>query len=300
MNKYLILFILFLVSIINVQAQELNIVVSVNSDRIQGTNKNVFNSMEKALYQFINGEQWSPSTTFAPNERIECNLVLTILEQTSDNTFKAELFVQSRRPVYNSSYVTTALNWRDTRVEFEYTENAPIEIVQSTINNNLVAVIAFYCNMILALDFDSFSLMGGSIFYRQAQTIATLAQSNSGWQGWSAFDDNKSKTSMVNAYYDESLKPFREFWYLYHRKGLDEMAANPDRARTTILNALPTLSEMKNTRGSEIIIQMFADSKLDELVSIAGKASKEEKKEIYDLLRKLYPTMSSQLEPLKK
>ncbi|MDR0413246.1 MAG: DUF4835 family protein [Dysgonamonadaceae bacterium] len=299
MNKRLSILVAFLALAIHVQAQELNAKVSVNSDRIQGTNRNVFTTMEKALNQFVNTTRWS-SSALSVNERIECTFSITILEQLSENNFRAELFVQSRRPVYNSSYSTSLLNFRDTKFDFEYLENAVIEMRQNTLGSNLEATIAFYANLILALDFDSFSPLGGSLFYRQAQNISSLAQSNMGWSGWSAFDDNKSKGSIINAWTDESLKPFRELLYTYHRKGLDEMAANPDRARTTLLNALPALKELRQVRSSEILLQMFGDAKLDEIVAIAEKANKEEKKELYDLLRNLYPTMSDRLEPLKK
>jgi hypothetical protein len=284
---------------IRLQAQELNATVSVNSDRIQGTNKNVYTSMQRSLNQFINGTQWS-TATFAPNERIDCTFSLTIMEQTTETSFKAELFIQARRPVYSSTYLTPLLNYRDQKLEFEYTENAPLEIVQTSITNNLVAVIVFYCNLILALDFDSFSPLGGSIFYRQALSVAMQAQSNSSWVGWSAFDDRKSRSSIINAYLDESVKPFREMWYTYHRKSLDEMAANPDRGRTTLLNAVPVLKDIRNVRNSEILLQMFSDCKLDEIVSVASKANAEEKKSVYDLLHSVFPASSMQLDPLKK
>ncbi|MDR3341072.1 MAG: DUF4835 family protein [Candidatus Symbiothrix sp.] len=299
MNKVVFLFLLLLVAVFKIEAQEFNAKVSVNSDRIQGTNRNVFTTMERSLNQFVNGTKWG-NATFATNEKIDCTISLTIAEQISDHNFKAELFIQARRPVYNSSYVTPILNYRDANVEFEYMENAPLEILQTAIDNNLVAIMAFYCNLMLALDFDSFSLSGGSSFYRQAQTIATQAQSNSNWKGWSAFDDNRSRTSIINAFLDESLKSYRELLYTYHRKGLDEMAANSDRARTTILNALPALKEMRTVRNSEIILQMFSDCKLDEIVAIAGKATAEEKKITYDLLRAVYPASTIQLESLKK
>jgi hypothetical protein len=136
------------------------------------------------------------------------------------------------------------------------------------------------------------------VFFRQAQSIASQAQSSS-WNGWSVFDDNRNKAAIINVFLDESMKPYRELWYTYHRKSLDEMAANPDRGRTTILNGLPTLKEIKKVRDSEIILQMFADCKLDEIVSIAGKASSEEKKETYNLLRNLFPSMTGQIETLK-
>lgn len=299
MRIYLYILIVLLVPRMQLQAQELNAVVNVNSDRIQSTNKSVFSALQLSLSQFINGTQWS-NATFAPNERIDCSFSLTIMEQPTETSFKAELYVQSRRPVFNSTYITSILNYRDTKVEFEYTENATLEIVQTSIDNNLTAIIAFYCNLILALDFDSFSPQGGSIFYRQALSIAMQAQSNTNWNGWSAFDDRKSRSSIINAYTDESVKPFRDMWYTYHRKSLDEMAANPDRGRTTLLSALSVLKDIRNVRNSEILLQMFSDCKLDEIVSVASKANEEEKKSTYDLLRSVFPTATTQLEPLKK
>lgn len=298
MNKLFYILFIFLFSCVTYSyAQELNARVTVNSDRIQATNKNVFVTLEKNLNDLINGTQWS-ATTFTTTERIECTFAITILEQ-NENIFKAELFVQSRRPVFNSSYSTSLLNYRDTNFEFEYMENDVIQFQENTLNSNLEAVIKFYASLILALDFDSFSPLGGSVFYREAQSIANMAQSQS-WGGWSSFEDNKYRGSIINAFLDETLAGYRQLWYTYHRKGLDEMAANADRGRITILNLLPTLKDIKGVRSSEIILQMFADSKLDEIVSIAEKANQEEKKEAYDLLRSVFPSMSTQLDPLKK
>jgi len=300
MRKYLYIILLLLLPGIRLQAQELNATVTVNSDRIQSTNKSIFNALQRGLTDLINNKKPWSSATFAQNERIDCTFLLTIMEQPTDNSFKAELFVQARRPVFNSTYITSIVNYRDTKVEFDYMEGAPLEYVETTIDNNLVAIIAFYCKFILAMDFDSFSPLGGSSFFRDALSIAMQAQANSAWTGWSSFDDRKSRTSIINAYLDESMKPYRELWYTYHRKSLDEMAANPDRGRTTLLNALPVLKEIKNVRNSDMLLQMFADCKLDEIVSIASKANDEEKSSLYDLLRSVFPAATTQLAPLKK
>jgi len=300
MRKHLYILILILVlPVIRLQAQELNATVTVNSDRIQSTNKSIFSTLQRTLTDLINNKQWS-TTTFAPNERIDCTFLLTIMEQPTDNSFKAELFVQARRPVYNSTYITSIVNYRDTKVEFDYTEGNPLVFVETSIDNSLTAIIAFYCKFILAMDFDSFSPLGGSSFFRDALSIAMQAQTNSAWTGWSAFDDRKSRTSIINYYLDESVKSFRQLWYTYHRKCLDEMAANPDRGRTTLLNALPVLKDIKNIRNSDMLLQMFADCKLDEIVSIASKANEEEKSSVYDLLRSVFPAATTQLAPLKK
>jgi hypothetical protein len=298
MRRLLFIFIL-LASCISIKAQELNATVRVNSDRIQTSNRNVFFTLEQALDVYINGANWSEGRfNLARNERIDCSFSITILEQDNNN-FKSELFIQARRPVYNSAYTTQLLNFRDVKFDFEYMEGAPVEY-STQIKDNLTATITFYCYLILALDFDSFSPQGGNAFFRAAQSLAMQAQSNSGWIGWSSFDDNRSKTSIISAYMDESLRSFREYWYTYHRKGLDEMPANPDRARTTILNGLPALKDVRNIRNSETILQMFADCKLEEIVALSSKANVEEKKSTYDLLRSLFPASSMQLEPLKK
>jgi hypothetical protein len=278
-------------------AQELNARITINSDRIQSTNKEIFNTLEKTLTDVINGTKWS-ATSFSIVEKIDCSFNIIILEQ-NDNLFKAELYVQSRRPVFNSSYTTTLLNFRDTYLDFEYRENDIIQIQEHTISSNLEAVLKFYANLILALDFDSFSPLGGSVFYRNAQSIANMAQSLS-WNGWSSFENNRYRGAIINVFLDEGMKSYRQLWYTYHRKGLDEMASNADRGRITLLEAIPALKDIKQVRSSEVILQMFADSKLDEIVSIAEKASKEEKKDTYDLLRNVFPSMTKQLEPLKK
>lgn len=278
-------------------AQELKAKVTVNSSKIQTTDRTIFETLERNVSELINGTQWS-SSKFSTNEKIDCTFTI-IVNSLEGNTFSTELSVQARRPVYNSSYVTTILNYRDVNLDFDYQENQIVEYVATNIDNNLVATIVFYCNLILALDFDSFSPLGGNSFFRVAQSIASQAQSSS-WKGWTTFGDNKSRSVIISAFLDESLKPLREYWYTYHRKGLDEMSANADRARITIVTGLPILKEARGVRNSEAVIQMFADSKLAEIVLIAGKCTSEEKKELYDLLRDTYPTASTQLEPLKK
>jgi hypothetical protein len=255
--------------------------------------------MQASITRLINETKWT-NAEFARIEKIDCSFALSITEQPTDNSFSAELFVQSRRPVYNSTYTTSTLNYRDRSVSFEYMENQPLEINLSGIDNNLVAIISFYCNLILAQDFDSFSPLGGGSCFRQAQNIAMQAQSNSAWSGWSAFDDNRSRSSIINAFLDESMKPLRELWYSYHRRCLDEMAANADRGRTTLLEALPALKDLRKVRNSEIVLQMFSDAKLDEIVLIAEKASQEERKNLYELLRTVFPGTTNKIEPLNK
>ena len=281
------------------QAQELNAKVTVNSSRIEGTNKDVFTTLQTQLNEFLNSRKWS-AATLSPIEKIECNFSIEVLTNPSGDHYQAALSVNARRPVYNSTYTTGLIYFRDTEFDFDYVENSPIEYIENSLSNNIVATIAFYSYLILGLDFNSYAPMGGSYFFRQAQNIAMQAQSNSSWTGWTPFSKTNNRHAIITAFTDESLSAFHELWYTYHRKGLDEMAANADRGRTNILNALPVLKQLDNVRSSTVMLQMFAEAKLDEIALICSKATSEQKREIYDLLYGIYPTMSSRLEPLKK
>ena len=281
------------------EAQELNARITINSDKIQSTNKQVFTTLQTALNEFVNNKKWTDAT-FAVNERIDCTMTLIINEVVSDNSFKGEIQVQARRPVYNSSYTTTILNYRDTDLSFDYTEFEPLEYTENTLSSNLIATVVYYIYTILGLDFDSFSPKGGSAFLQQAQQIVSLAQSQPSWTGWKAFENDRNRHALATALSDNTSDLFRDMWYNYHRKGLDEMAANPDRGRTTIIGLLPVLEQIKSARPTSPLLQMFADAKLDEVVLIYSKATTQEKQDGYKTLSNLYPALTTRMESLKK
>lgn len=279
-------------------SQELNARITVNSDKIQGTNKSVFTTLQTSLTEFVNNRKWTDAT-FAVNERIDCSMTIIVNEQ-NDNTFSAEIQVQSRRPVYNSSYTTTLFNFRDTQFDFEYVEFEQLEFTGTSLTSNLTATIVYYIYIILGLDFDSFSPLGGKAYFEQAQQIVNMAQSQGTWNGWKAFDGNQNRHALITALTDNTSENFRNMWYTYHRKGLDEMAANPDRGRTTIIETLPLLEEVYKTRPTSVILQVYADTKLDELMSIYSKATSQEKQSALKLLSNIFPTQTKRLEALKK
>ena len=278
-------------------AQELNARITVNGDKIANANKSVFTTLQNALTEFINNRKWTDAT-FAVNERIDCSMTIIVNEMV-ESSFKGEIQVQARRPVYNSSYTTTLLNFRDQQFDFEYMEGEPLEYQENMLTGNLTATVVFYIYIILGLDFDSFSPLGGTAYIQQAQQIVSLAQSQS-WSGWKAFDSNRNRHAVATALQDNASEAFRNLWYTYHRKGLDEMAANPDRGRTTIIEALPALQEVKKARPTSVLLQMFSDAKLDEIVLIYSKATTQEKQSGYKLLQEIYPTETTKLEALQK
>lgn len=281
------------------EAQELNARITINSDKIQSTNKQVFTTLQTALNDFVNNRKWTDAT-FAVNERIDCTMTLILTEMVSDNSYKGEIQIQARRPVYNSSYTTTLFNFRDTELTFDYTEFEPLEYTENTLNNNLIATVVYYIYTILGLDFDSFAPKGGSAFLQQAQQIVSLAQAQPSWTGWKAFENDRNRHALATALSDNTSDLFREMWYNYHRKGLDEMAANADRGRTTIIGLLPVLEQIKSARPTSPLVQLFADTKLDEIVLIYSKGTAQEKQEGYKMLSNLYPALTTRMESLKK
>lgn len=280
------------------EAQELNARITVNGEKVAVANKQIFTTLQNALTEFVNNRRWTDAT-FAVNEKIDCNMTI-IVNEMDEMTFKSEIQVQARRPVYNSSYTTTLLNFRDQELEFEYTEGEALDYNSNTLTNNLTATVVFYVYLILGLDFDSFALQGGNTYIQQAQQIVNLAQSEMGWTGWKAFDSNRNRHAVVTALQDNASEAFRQMWYTYHMKGLDEMAANADRGRTTIIEAISALQTVKQARPTSVLLQMFSDAKLDELIAIYSKATSQERQEGYKLLMDIYPAQSTRLEELKK
>lgn len=290
-------FLFVTITALQAQSSELNAEITINSTKIQEPNTQIFKTLETALREFVNNKKWT-GATFALNERIDCSFTI-ILNEMTNNQFKGEIQIQARRPVYNSAYTTTVFNFRDTQFDFEYTEFDPLEYAENSLDNNLTATIVYYIYIILGFDFDSFSPKGGTPFFQQAQQIVTLAQSNPNWTGWKAFDSDRNRHALATAVTENQGETFRQFWYDYHRKGLDEMAGNADRGRINIIEILPVLTEYKKARPNSVLLQLFSDSKLNEVVAIYSKATQQEKQEGYDMLSNLFPAQTSSLSKLR-
>ena len=278
-------------------SQELNCRVEINSDKIQGTNKQVFTTLQEAIMEYINNRKWS-NAQVAINERIECTIMITV-NTYADDHFACDIQVQSRRPVYNSSYSTTLFNFKDTKFEFDYREAEPLIFNENTMESNLTAVLNYYVYMILALDFDSFSPQGGSPFLELAGQVVAMGQSSMEL-GWKAFEDSRNRHALLSAFTDQNTAAFRQLWYNYHRKGLDEMALSVDKGRANITESLKMLKQIYDVAPMSVLLPLFKDSKLDELVNIYSKAKQTEKDEVYELLNGMYPTETTRLEKIKE
>lgn len=279
------------------RAQELNCTVEVNTDKIAGTDKNVFTTLQSAITEYMNNTQWG-NAQFLANERIECKLFLTV-NSYEGTTMKCDLQVQSLRPVYNSSYTTTLINFKDTNVEFDYQENEPLIYSENTMESNLTAILNFYAFLILAVDFDSFSPNGGDLYFEKANNVVTMAQS-SGESGWKAFEDNKNRSAVLSAFTDKATSSIRTLMYNYHRKGLDEMVLSPDKGKAVITESLGILKSIYDVAPMSVVLSMFKDAKLDELVNVYSKSNVSERQAVYELLYPLYPTEGQRLNQIKE
>ena len=278
------------------QAQEFRATVEVNSQQIEGTNKNVFETLKEALNTYMNETKFSDAT-FSPNEKIVCRLFFTI-EEYSEDRMKGDLQVQLSRPVYNSTYNTTLFNFRDQKIEFDYREGDPLIYNESMSENNLTAILDYYANLLLAIDFDSFSPLGGQRFYDRAQSIVQQQQS-SGEIGWRTFEDNKNRAAVLNSYTESNTSGIRTLLYNYHRKGLDEMVTSPDKGRAVITESLEEMKKIGENAPMSVAISIFRDAKLDELVNVYSKAPDTERTKAYDILQPLYPTEQQRLDKIK-
>ena len=288
--------ILLLSNIFYAHSQELNCTVEINSSQIEGTDKSVFTTLQESITEYFNTTKWT-NAQFSANEKIECRFFMTIKEYDEEK-FTGDIQVQLSRPVYNSNYTTTLLNFKDTKVEFTYQENEPLIFNENAMESNLTAILNFYAYMFLALDFDSFSPNGGQPYYDKAASIVQMAQS-SGEVGWKAFEDTKNRSAVLSAYTDGNTKGIRTLIYNYHRKGLDEMATSPDKGRAAITESLNEIKKIYDVAPMSVALSMFKDAKLDELVNVYSKAGSTEKDQVYELLKPIYPTESSRLNQIK-
>ena len=259
--------------------------VTVNHSQIQGTENSVFDNLQQTLEQFINERQWT-DLQFQENERIQCNLNITVSKYNRDeNKFECTALIQANRPVYNASYTTTLYNNRDANFHFEYAQFDQLNYNDETVDNQLTALAAYYAYLIIGIDLDSFSPLGGTDVLQRCMQLVNNAQ-DLGYPGWKSFEDSRNRFAIINDYLDEQMKPFRQLQYDYYRKGLDEMANNAERGRTEISTALEEqLKKAHDNKPLSLLPQIWTDYKKDELVNIyKGKGTQKEKQAVYDLL----------------
>lgn len=299
MRKWLLVMALFIPVALN--AQELRARVTINHNQIQGTDVSIFDDLQKNLEQFINNRQWT-NLNFKPIERIPCNFNITVTKyDNSSNTFTCKALIQANRPVYNSSYVTTLYNNTDNDFNFTYAQFDRLEYNDETISDQLTALFAYYAYLIIGMDLDSFSSLGGGDVLVKCTNLVNNAQ-NLNFTGWKSFDDDKNRFAIINSYMDEAMKPFRQFQYDYYRNGLDQMSTNAERGRTNVTSAIENdLKKCHEDSPMSLLPQIWTDYKRDELANIyKGKGTQKEKEAVSEILLNINASQATAWNKIKE
>ncbi len=299
--KTILLALLLLTTVAStVRAQELLAKITINHSQIQGTDASVFDNLQQTLEQFVNDRQWT-ALQFQKNERINCNFNITVTKyDPSTNLFTCNALIQANRPVYNSAYTTTLYNNKDNDFNFEFAQFDQLNFDDEQIDNQLVALFAYYAYLIIGLDLDSFAPMGGEEVLQRCLYLTNNAQ-NLNFTGWKAFDNDRNRFAIINDYLDGSMRPFRQLQYDYYRQGLDEMANNAERGRTNITTALENLKKAHEDKPLSMLPQIWTDYKRDELANIyKGKGTQKEKEAIYELLFSINASQNNSWEQIKQ
>ena len=289
MRSYLILFVFFFS--LTMQSQELNCQVVINYDQVRGSNRQVFETLEKSISEFVNQKKWT-NKTVKPQERINCAMNI-IITKRDNNTFEGSIQIQSTRPIYGTSYESPVLNIRDNDFDFRYNEFDQLIYNPTTFDSNLISMITFYVYVILGVDADTFALNGGEAYLRQAENAMLQAQ-QSGLAAWSNLVGVQNRFQLIDNLLSPNLKQYRATVYNYHRKGLDEMANNEREGKQNIENAIIPLERLFNRVIGNPLLRLFFDAKSDEIVNLYSDGpNTRSKQRLLVLLQKISPNNSS-------
>jgi hypothetical protein len=291
-----IIIILLTLSSLRSFSQELNCAVSINASQIQTSDAGIFKDMETAIEQFMNGRKWT-NDTYKTHEKILCNFLITITKMPAIGSFSASVQVQSARPVYNSTYTSLLFNFADREWEFEYIESMPLEYNDNTFSSNLTSMLAFYAYLIVGLDYDSFSELGGTPYFQRALAVVNNAQ-QSNTPGWQAIGSNRNRYWIIENLNNTQMVDLRKTIYNYHRKGLDTFESNPDESRQVILNGLREIKKVRDINPNSILVVSFFDAKGKELANIFSDGNIQVRRQAYDIITAIDPSNRSTYEKI--
>lgn len=278
-------------------AQDLNARVQILSPQVQNTNKRPLDVLKTTIQDFLNNRKWCDASLQA-QERIDCNFVITIKDWDGSSNFKAEAQIISSRPVYGSTYNTPVLSVNDKNFDFNYSEGQPLDFSDQSFSSNLSSLLAYYAYVIVGMDFDTFSKLGGTPYYAKAQAVLNNAQ-NAPYTGWKAFEGLKNRYWLIENLTNKSFLPLRSLLYTYHREGLDLMSEDVKKGRRNIAAALPDLTELDQQKQGSMLNQVFFSAKADEIINIFSASDPIEKTKIYNVMSQVDPANQTKYEALK-
>jgi hypothetical protein len=290
-DRILFLFALLIFSVIQasmpVSAQELQATVTVNAQNIQLSDRGIFDDMARAMENFLNSRRWT-NENWQPRERIKCNFALTMETMPNVGSFTGSMQVQVLRPVYGSSYESVVFNFADRNWQFDYVESLPLDFNENNFSTNLTSLLGFYALLMLGLDSDTFSPMGGSPYFDRAFNVVLNAQ-QSPRTGWKQFESNRNRYWLIENLMSPQMAPVREAQYAYHRQGMDNFGRDENLARQSILESLQKIREVNRIRPNQVLINTFFDAKSEELANVFARGEEEIRQNALSLLSELDP-----------
>ncbi len=282
-----------LIAVSTVNGQELQAKVSVLTQQIgTSVDKKIFTTLQSQLTNFLNSRKWT-NDAFQPQEKIQCNFLLNITSALENNVFKASLTVQAARPIYKSAYQSVLFNYQDADVLFKYIEFQPLEFNENRVggtdplSSNLTAVLAFYTNIILGLDYDSFSPKGGEDFFKKAQNIVNNSPEDRDLSGWKAFDGTRNRYWLAENMMNNRYNIIHDIIYNYFRTGLDNLYEDDETARSSILEVLQQLQDFNQQNPNTMFSQIFVQGKSQEYIGIFKKATPPTRSEAIEVLARI-------------
>ncbi len=295
--RKLIIFLL-LIGCVPVLAQELKCSVTINATQIQTSDRGIFKEMKTSIEQFMNGRKWT-NDEFKPHEKIDCNLLITITKMPSIGSFTASVQIRSARPIFNTNYSSLIFNFADRDWEFEYIESLPLEYNDNTFTTNLTSMLAVYAYLIIGVDYDSFSELGGTPYYQKALTVVNNAQ-QSNRPGWQSLGSNRNRYWIVENFTNPQMTDVRKAIYSYHRLAMDTFEKTPDKSREIILKGLRDIKKARDVNPNAVLIVTFLDSKGKELADVFSQGNIQHRREAYDIITAIDPSNRSAYDKMIK
>lgn len=281
-------------------SQELNAKVVINTAQIGNTNTEACETFREKVQEFLNTKQWT-AVKYNEVERIDCTFNITINKYSAqDGAFECTLLLNSSRPVWGSSYTSSLYNTRDQHFNFKFDPADQLEYNPDNLDNQLMALLAYYAHVLIGMDMDTFAPLGGTPVLQTAEDIVSKAE-NLGYSGWSAFNESNNRFALLNDYMDGSMEAMRQLNYVYHRQGLDQLCDSTEKAHTALVESMELLDQARQARTMSNVPQLFTEYKKEELVNIFSKhENQQERLRVYDILFAINPSQNTSWEKIKK
>jgi hypothetical protein len=279
---------LLLITCATLRAQELNFTVTVNANQVSTSDRSVFKDMKNSFEQFLNNRKWT-NDSYKNFERIKASMLITITRMPEIGNFSATVQIQSARPIFNTDYSSLLFNFADRDWEFDYLESQPLEYNDNTFTTNLTSMLAVYAYLVIGLDYDSFSELGGTPYFAKALNVVNNSQ-QANRPGWQALENNRNRYWIVENLNNTQMTDIRKAIYAYHRLAMDTFEKTPDQSREIILKSLRDIKKVRDINPGAVLVISFFDAKAKEITNIFSQGNIQVRRQVYDIVTTIDPS----------